>query len=252
MVPARNLRGKVRSNMEQGTTFWLNVLSNFREGELLLTAIKEKEPFLRYPKIVSPLAADSYRRYTTFEIDGIQQPPLLSENMEALFWDGVILDQATRKFLFLAAFSSPDEIKKRYPNQSLQMEAFIEKSFSAYNAKGRLPCWLRDYIGVAFPMAVVQSLNDPHNGCFTKGYRGELFFLFLADDYTATSVPSAVWQSFEQEMWRRMMGEGSTAPRGIFSSVFSVGKPIVEAKVPNARQENFADLSFLGIRRRDE
>ena len=241
--------------MKQGTIFWLNILANFRKGELLLDIVKETEPFLRYPKVFSPLAENSYRRYTTFEIPGIQKLPSTFRGVEEFPWDGVLIDQSTRKFLLLAAFSSPEEITAGNGCSDMETEALIRDAFSAYRSKGDVSCWLTDYFRIAFPMALVQSLNDPCNGCLEGGYRAELFLLFLADDYTSTPVSIGSWEEFEREMWQRMMGEEGQAPRAVFPSVFSVGEPSVEEHHNTAQTSDrmdFGNLAFLGIHKHNE
>ena len=137
----------------------------------------------------------------------------------------------------------------------METEALIRDAFSAYRSKGDVSCWLTDYFRIAFPVALVQSLNDPCNGCLEGGYRAELFLLFLADDYTSTPVSIGSWEEFEREMWQRMMGEEGQAPRAVFPSVFSVGEPSVEEHHNTAQTSDrmdFGNLAFLGIHKHNE
>ena len=52
---------------------WVEIFANFRKGSVLTEIIKEEEPFIREPYWLSPLFEEDYRRYHTFEIEGISR-----------------------------------------------------------------------------------------------------------------------------------------------------------------------------------
>ncbi len=234
--------------MEQGTTYWLNMLANFRKGELLLQTIKEKEAFLRYPQVLSPLSVEDYRRLTSFEVPGTVAPSKSFWDGDEILWDSIILDKATRKYVFVSAFSAPEEIMSDCPHQWDKARDLVKEMFSVYRAEGEVEHWLQGYFDIAARMALIQYFNDPRNDALERGYRAELFLLFLADDYTAVPYSTAQWREYEETMWRRMMGKEDNLPRSVFTSIFSVGEPLNPQKKEEAAPSiDLSHLAFLGI-----
>ena len=196
---------------------WLEVFANFREGALLTEAIKEKEPFVRSPRWLSPLYAEGYRCYRTFETEGLCAPPSFPLPGKAPLWDGICLDEVTRKYLFVRAVDSPAELKGCWENISAEEKAGVEKAFQMLNLDGDPESWYREYGPFARDLAHVALLSDPAGGYLPRGYRGELIVLNLIRNYCGTMTDKKTWDAFYTELIGKMFG-----PRGLPYVVFLV------------------------------
>lgn len=203
-------------NMEK-RNHWLEVFANFREGALLIEAIKAKEPFVRSPQWISPLYSDGYRCYRTFEIEGLCPPLSFPLPGKAPLWDGVCFDKTSGKYLFVRIADSPAELRGCCENISVREKAAMEKAFGMLNLNGDPESWYREYYPFARDLTHVTLLSDPAGGYLPQGCRGELVILNQIRNYCGAMTGKETWDDFYTEMSERMFG-----PRGLPYVVFLV------------------------------
>lgn len=196
---------------------WLNIFANFRGGSVLTQMIKEKEPFIREPYWLSPRYDEDYRRYHTFEIEGISRGEGFPFDGEGPLWDGVCKDDASRKYLFVRAVDSPEALKGGAENLSdVELEG-MKRAYQMLNLNADFESWHREYYPVAKELTYAALLSDPRGNHLKQGYRCELVILNLIHNYFGVETALEEWDAFYQEMASKMFGD-----RGLPYFVFGV------------------------------
>ena len=197
--------------------YWLEVFANFRDGLVLTENVKEEEPFVRELEWLSPLHEEGYRRYHSFEIEGIRRGEQFAPEGDGPLWDGVAKDVITRKYLFLRATDDPMSLKGDNPEISDAEKECMLKVFKMLNLDGDIETWYHDYYPVARELTYVTLLSDPLAGNLGRGYRCELVLVSFVNNRRGVMTTKEEWQSFYEEMIGKMFG-----PRGIPYVVFTV------------------------------
>lgn len=196
---------------------WLEIFSNFRNGSVMTEIIKNEEPFIREPYWFSPLYRDDFRLYRTFEIEGIKKPADYPLEGDGTLWDGICKDDVARKFLFIRAVDSPEDLKGSCGDISAEEKAAMEKVFRMLNLDGDINSWFDEYYPVAKELTEVALVGDPLSGALERGYRAELLILNLIGNFLGDQTTKEEWDAFLKEMIDKMFG-----PRGIPYVVFTI------------------------------
>ena len=196
---------------------WVEIFANFRKGSVLTEIIKEEEPFIREPYWLSPLFEEDYRRYHTFEIEGISRGEQFPFEGDGPLWDGVCKDDISRKYLFMRVVDSPDALTGSAENLSQEEKAGMEQAYRMLNLDGDFESWYKEYYPVAKELTYAALLSDPMGKHLDRGYRCELIILNLINNYFGTKTTKEEWDAFYEEMILKMFGK-----RGIPYFVFTV------------------------------
>lgn len=196
---------------------WLQVFANFRSGCALSEIIKMEESFIKEPRWISPLYSEGYRLYHSFDLDGINRADDYPFAGEGPLWDGICKDDASRKILFVKAQDTPDALKGDCGGISEQEKTAISSVYKMFNLDGDLDAWYHEYYPAAKAIVFVTMLGSPFGHCMEKGFRGELIFLNIVDNYLGVKTTQAEWDDFYRKMIARMFGS-----RGLPYVVFTV------------------------------
>ena len=109
--------------MRYNKDHWLNIVANFRKGELLREAACTHDQFLRAPVLISPLAKDGYKKLKTSELPHYSQG---ASEVADILWDGVMIDEDTHKIVLLSAYCEPEDIVKSAPALMSILDAVTE------------------------------------------------------------------------------------------------------------------------------
>lgn len=198
---------------------WLKVFANFRNGVALTEIIKMEESFIKEPHWLSPLHGEEYRFYHSFELAGICRGEEFPFTDEGPLWDGICKDDASRKFLFVMAQDTPEALKGDCGDIPEREKAAVANVFKMLHleADGDLNAWYHEYYPAARALAFVTMLSNPFGHCMEKGFRGELIFMNIVDNYLGVKTTQEQWDVFYKEMIAKMFGA-----RGLPYVVFSV------------------------------
>lgn len=195
---------------------WLDTFANFRKGSLLTEIIKLEDPYIREPYWISPLYDDDYRLYHTFDLEGITRGefPLAGDGP---LWDGVCKDDVSRKYLFVRALDTPNQLKGGCPDISQTEKEQMAKVFKMLNLDGDLESWYTKYYPVARDLTWTMLTGDPMAQYLERGYRTELIYLTVIDNFYGNPTSVEEWDAFYNQMIDEMFG-----PRGIPYVIFTV------------------------------
>lgn len=201
--------------MEYGKEQWLNIVANFRKGELLKEATCGQEQFLRSPVVVSPLAKDGYKKLTTKELPHIL--PTVPSIWD-ITWDGVLVDESTGKVVLLTAYCRPGDIEAACldPERKKILAELIAKW---YKTSPREP-WLDSYYGIAQRLLALKELNSFADPCFEKGWRCEIFVLNFTDEDGVTAATQDEWGKYYDEAWNSLFPLGDEDLSLFYNTVF--------------------------------
>lgn len=196
---------------------WLKVFANFRGGTVLTEIIKMEESFIKEPRWLSPLHAEEYRRYHSFELEGVSRGKEFPFADPGPLWDGICKDDASRKILFVLAQDTPEALKGDGGAISAEEKAAFVQVYKMFRLDGDLDAWYHEYYPAAKALVFVAMLGGAFGGCLENGYRGELVLLNIVDNYLGVKTPQPQWTAFYEELAARMFGT-----RGLPFGVFSV------------------------------
>lgn len=195
--------------MEQGNrnvNHWLEVFANFRKGSALSEIIKLEESFIKTPYWISPLYQENYRRYHTFDLEGIERAEDFPFTNEGPLWDGICKDDASRKYLFVLAQDTPDALQGDCGDISAVEKEGIAKVYQMLNLDADLNAWYHQYYPLAKALAYVTLLATPFGHCMDRGYRGELILMNIVNNFLGVETTQAKWDDFYREMSTKMFG----------------------------------------------
>lgn len=201
--------------MEYNKEHWLNIVANFRKGELLKEAACVQEQFLRDPVVVSPLAKNGYQKLTTREL------PHILPSVPGLWnitWDGVMVDESTGKIALLTAYCRPEDIEAACPDISLEQE--ISQYVTKWYPTSPAEPWLGQYYGIAQRLLALKELNDFTNPCFEQGWRCEIFVLNFTDDEGVTAATQEEWVEYYDLAWNKLFPLGDEDLSLFYNTVF--------------------------------
>lgn len=186
---------------------WLEVFANFRNGSALTDLIKMEESFIKDPHWLSPLHEEGYRCYHTFELAGITRAADFPFADKGPLWDGVCKDNASRKFLFVMAQDHPEALKGDCGEITEGEKAAVAKVYERLNVNSDLGVWYHEYYPAAKAIAFVTLLGSPFGHCLERGFRSELIFMNLVNNYLGVKTNQAEWDAFYKEMIDQMFGQ---------------------------------------------
>ncbi|MEG0874832.1 MAG: hypothetical protein RSB05_06105 [Clostridiales bacterium] len=191
--------------MEYGKEYWFNVLTNFRKGELLISAITEQDQFIWNPVVIAPLAKDDYKRMGTFDVPQISRGEGNFWYDDGPLWDGVLVDESTRKVIFLYAFCYPKDVMgKKCPEDSQIKEDLKEKIIKRHKVEDTAP-WLEDYYALTEKLLFIEALNEPKNQCLGDGWRSQAVILNFTDEDGYMAAPEQEWGDFSDKIWQELL-----------------------------------------------
>jgi hypothetical protein len=192
---------------KEQVTHWLKVFANFRNGSALSDIIKMEESFIKDPYWLSPLYQDGYRRYHTFELDGVIKAEDFPFAGDGPLWDGICKDNASRKLLFVMAQDNPEVLKGDCGDISAEEEAAVAKVYEMLHLDSNLDIWYHEFYPVAKAIAFVTLLGSPFGHCLEQGFRSELIFMNIVNNFLGVKTTQAEWNHFYDELIGKMFGQ---------------------------------------------
>lgn len=205
--------------MRYNKDHWLNIVANFRKGELLREAACAHDQFLRAPVLISPLAKEGYKKLKTSEL------PHYSQGGEAaadILWDGVMIDEDTHKIVLLSAYCEPEDIVKSAPAISESKREELKLKIKEWYGTESSDSWLDQYYGIGEKLIALKVLNQGRTGCFEDGWRCEVFVFNFTDEEGVMAATEKTWEDYYERAWDALFPQGDEITDLFFNTVFSL------------------------------
>ncbi|MDO4542698.1 MAG: hypothetical protein Q4C00_07740 [Bacillota bacterium] len=202
--------------MKYGKEQWLNVVANFRKGQLLQEAVCGQEQFIKSPIVISPVAKDNYKKLSTCEL-----PHFSGRDCQwDLIWDCVMTDEATRKIVLITAYCTPEDVAVKCLDMSPAHRAELSAAIKKWYGQADPAPWLDRYYGIAEKLLVLKELNNKENQYFDNGWRCEVFIFNFTDSEGVIAATQEQWEEYYDAAWNDLFPNGDEETDLFYNIVF--------------------------------